>query len=79
MPECFRPETLEKRYLGKLSKKALAFMKSLLKLDPKERPTATQALANPYFDNLKNKQTEIQQKEDEKYRIKSNYKQNNNQ
>ena len=30
-------------------------MKLLLKLDPKERPTAAQALANPYFDGLRDK------------------------
>jgi len=41
MHEVHRPETIEKRYLGKISKKTLAFMKLLLKLDPKERPTAT--------------------------------------
>ena len=38
-PEVTKPETLERRYLGKLSKKALNFMKSLLKMDPRERLT----------------------------------------
>jgi cyclin-dependent kinase-like len=33
-PEILKPETLEKKYLGKLSKKALSFMKGLLKMDP---------------------------------------------
>ena len=33
-PEINKPETIERRYLGKLSKKALTFMKSLLKMDP---------------------------------------------
>ncbi len=32
-----RPETLERRYLGKITKKGLSFMKILLKMDPKER------------------------------------------
>ena len=36
-PEINKPETLERRYLGKIQKKALNFMKSLLKMDPKER------------------------------------------
>lgn len=36
-PEIPKPETIERRYLGKLSKKALTFMKGLLKMDPKER------------------------------------------
>ena len=38
--EISKPETLEKRFLGKLSKKALSFIKSLLKMDPEERVTA---------------------------------------
>jgi cyclin-dependent kinase-like len=43
---------LEKRYLGKLTKKALSFMKSLLKMDPKERPLGMDVLNHPYFDGL---------------------------
>ena len=38
--EISKPETLEKRFLGKLSKKALSFIKLLLKMDPDERVTA---------------------------------------
>jgi len=38
-PEISKPETIERRYLGKLSKKALNFLKLLLKMDPAERPT----------------------------------------
>jgi cyclin-dependent kinase-like len=51
-PDITKPETLEKRYLGKLSKKALAFMKSLLKMDPSQRLNASEALVHPYFDGL---------------------------
>ena len=51
-PEITKPETLEKRYLGKSSKKALTFLKCLLKLDPKQRLTTTEALNNPYFEGL---------------------------
>ena len=51
-PEITKPETLEKRYLGKLSKKALSFLKSLLKMDPKQRLNTTEALNNPYFEGL---------------------------
>lgn len=36
-PEIQKPETIERRYLGKIGKKTLNFMKSLLKIDPKER------------------------------------------
>lgn len=52
-PEITKPETLERRYLGKLSKKALNFMKSLLKMDPKERLTIDEAIEHPYFDDLR--------------------------
>jgi cyclin-dependent kinase-like len=38
-PEINKPETIERRYLGKLNIKALNFMKLLLKMDPKERLT----------------------------------------
>ena len=52
-PENIRPETLEKKYLGKLSKKALSFMKACLKLNPAERITAAEALKHPYFEDLR--------------------------
>ena len=39
-----KPETLERRYLGKITKKALSFMKALLKLDPEERLNSKEAL-----------------------------------
>lgn len=50
-PEIMKPETIERRYIGKLSKKALSFMKSLLKMDPNERLTCTEALKHSYFDD----------------------------
>ncbi len=45
-------ETLEEKYLGKLPRKALAFMKACLKMDPSERITAAEALYHPYFEGL---------------------------
>jgi len=39
-PEISRPETLERRYLGKITKNGLSFIKSLLQMDPKNRLTA---------------------------------------
>ena len=51
-PEYPKPETLEKKYLGKLSKKALSFIKSILRMDTKERLTAASALQHPYFEGL---------------------------
>ena len=52
-PSLGKPETLERRYLGKVSKKTLNFMKALLKLDPNERLTSNEALNHPYFDGLR--------------------------
>jgi cyclin-dependent kinase-like len=46
-------ETLEKKYTGKLSKNALSLMTGLLKMDPTERFTGEQALAHPYFDDIR--------------------------
>eukprot|EP00960_Hanusia_phi_P053845 762476-Hanusia_phi.AAC.6 len=52
-PDMSRPETLEKRYVGKLTKKALSFMKGLLSMDPYKRLNAPDALQNSYFDGLR--------------------------
>lgn len=52
-PEMSKPETIEKKYLGKLSKKALAFMKACLKMDPAQRINASEALQHPYFDGIR--------------------------
>jgi cyclin-dependent kinase-like len=38
-PEIAKPETLEKKYTGKLSTNALSLMIGLLKMDPAERLT----------------------------------------
>lgn len=38
-PDISKPETLEKRYMGSLSKKALSLMIGLLAMDPAERIT----------------------------------------
>ena len=52
LPETSKPETLEKKYLGKLSKKAMAFMKACLRMDPNQRLTAAEAIQHPYFEGL---------------------------
>ena len=52
-PEMMKPETLEKKYLGKLSKKALSFIKACLKMDPAQRLTAAETLQHPYFEGLR--------------------------
>ena len=42
------------KYLGKMNKLAVKFMNDILKMDPKERLTALEALRHPYFDGLNN-------------------------
>jgi cyclin-dependent kinase-like len=53
-----KPETLDKRYIGKLSKKALNLMKGMLEMDPADRYNALECLADPYFDGLRDPETE---------------------
>ena len=48
----FKLQTIERRYLGKVSKKALSFMKAIFKMDPKDRVSVDQALAHPYMEGL---------------------------
>lgn len=57
-PEIGRPEALEKRYMGKLSRTALNFMKSLLKLDSRQRLTAAETLQHPYFESIRHMEGE---------------------
>ena len=52
-PDVTKPETLEKKYGGKISKDGLALMRGLLEMDPKERISAKQALMHPFFDGLR--------------------------
>ena len=47
-----RPETLQKKYVGKISRRALHFMKILLHMDPAERPCSTACLSSVYFEGL---------------------------
>lgn len=50
LPEIQSLDRLDKKYFGKICQKGLALIKSLLKLDPKERMTAAEALEHPFFD-----------------------------
>lgn len=56
-PDMTRPETLEKRYLGKVTKKLITFMKSLLKMEPTERATSSECLEHPYLELEASKDT----------------------
>jgi cyclin-dependent kinase-like len=51
-PDMSKPETLQKKYVGKLGKSALQFMQSVLRMHPPDRPTSAQALSLPYFDDM---------------------------
>lgn len=51
LPEVTKPETLERRYMGKLSKHAINFMKQLLNPDPKLRLKGEDIFKHPYFEN----------------------------
>ena len=59
-PEIPRPETLERHYAGKLPREATNFMKSLLKMDPSQRLTASEALLHPYFAPVREEPVETQ-------------------
>ena len=53
-----KPETIEKRYVGKLSKKALSLMSGMLMMEPGERFSAMDCLADPFFDGLREPEIE---------------------
>mmetsp|Transcript_48967 Transcript_48967/g.36045 ORF Transcript_48967/g.36045 Transcript_48967/m.36045 type:complete len:82 (-) Transcript_48967:1330-1575(-) len=55
----YKPETLEKRYVGKLSKKALNLMAGMLQMDPEDRLTAAECLADTYFDNIREPEVDV--------------------
>jgi cyclin-dependent kinase-like len=55
-----KPETLERKYYGRLNKQAFSFMKALLKLDPRERLSGTDVLYHSYFDDLRSEDPEFQ-------------------
>merc|ERR1712054_6756 len=57
-PDMTRPETLEKKYLGKVTKKMITFMKGLTKMEPGERLTSSECLQNPYFEGIVDKDKE---------------------
>ncbi len=54
MENVLKPETLERKYYGKLNKQAFGFMKAMLKLDPRERLSGNDVLMHCYFDDIRN-------------------------
>lgn len=55
-PDVSKPETLQKHYVGKMSKKAISLMNGFLEMDPTKRITALEALAHPYFDGIRDEE-----------------------
>ena len=55
-----KPETLERKYLGKLNKQAINFMKGLLELDPKKRLNGVTAFQHPYLAKLVSNDPQMQ-------------------
>jgi cyclin-dependent kinase-like len=52
LAEVHKPETLERRYLGKLTKQAILFMKGLLHPDPAQRLSGEAVFSHPYFESF---------------------------
>ena len=65
-----KPETLERRYMGKLSKVAISFMKGLLEMDPKKRLNGDNVFKHPYFKCYMEEKSESKEKDKEKEREK---------
>jgi cyclin-dependent kinase-like len=53
LEQVLKPETLERKYYGRLNKPAFSFMKALLKLDPRERLCGIDVLYHSYFDDIR--------------------------
>ena len=49
-PDMSRPETLQKKYVGTLSKRSLSFMQALLQMEPHQRYSSRECLEHPYFE-----------------------------
>ena len=54
-----KPETLQRRYMGKLSKVDISFMKGLLELDPKKRLNGKNVFSHPYFEVFEGKKINL--------------------
>ncbi|CAK4623631.1 hypothetical protein LEN26_019840, partial [Aphanomyces euteiches] len=51
-PDMSRPETLQKRFVGKIPKRAMGFLKGTVQLGPDERMTSAECVHHPYFEGL---------------------------
>ena len=57
-----KPETLQRRYMGKLNKVDISFMKGLLELDPKKRLNGKNVFSHPYFEVFEGKKINMVKK-----------------
>ena len=57
-----KPETLQRRYIGKLNKVDISFMKGLLELDPKKRLNGKNVFSHPYFEVFEGKKINMVKK-----------------
>ena len=57
-PSKSKPETLERRYMGKMTPEALQCLKGMLMMDAEKRLTAVEALAEPWFDSIREPEVE---------------------
>ena len=75
-----KPESLEWRYLGKLPKNAISFMKGLLEIDPKKRINGDNVFQHPYLVKLYQKDMKKEKEKDLEINdnIINNDKNNNN-
>jgi cyclin-dependent kinase-like len=58
-PDMTRPETLQKKYMGRLTKRAMALMVQMLQLEPSNRPSANGCLQHPYFEGMHEKYADV--------------------
>lgn len=58
-----RPETLHRKYVGKLTRRALSIMKDLLSMEPLDRPSSKDCLGHAYFEGMGQPQPQQQQQQ----------------
>ena len=73
-----KPESLERRYMGKLGPTAIDFMKGLLQLDPKKRLNTETVFKHKYFACFMKDEQKEKEKEKERDKEKEKEKLNNN-
>jgi len=51
-PDMSRPETLKKKYVGSLSRRALSFVTAVLQMDPNDRASSRECIEHAYFEDI---------------------------